>query len=530
MKRYRFLRICIVMCCVNLGTLSAQEFTPAGNTFFSDILTAEKVNPFNYLYLPVKNYTETGLFYTAEGGDFKDARIPSQMQDFGLQTQGIFKNESGILFYGDLSITKSYYKNLKWNLSYQLPENGLMEDPHYFGVARPGNWSNQDYDINGGIVFPINNKWHALAEVNYHLFNKYRNDRDPRDQITFNELVFNAGLNYQITPSQYLSLKAIYGATDVSNKTNYTNSGNDSPKNYRQYIKWITGYGSFSNPFWTSTMRNYHQAGITLGYTLENEIYTINIDVGYLQKKQDTYKKNNVVNKHKEEEFFAEYEPKTYSLDALLLKKQTENSHLKLQFSGLHTKAGNTLTNKGGQSYSASVTKANLIFGYLKTKQEKSRTDLGLGLGFTNSKQKDVLEQSRLEFSFLQPKIYAMKRYKISPNLDFLPKISGQVNISLNHQFNYPNASYFDSIEDKDFFGLTQKLFYEEVTLPNSELFSASNWQTSIDLGFNFNSFKNLDTYFTIGGGYQESFNNLQYFDNITPNRWTVSASLKVYY
>ncbi|WBL21349.1 DUF6850 family outer membrane beta-barrel protein [Zunongwangia sp. HRR-M8] len=518
------------MCCVNIGWLNAQEFTPAGNTFFSDILTAEKINPFNFLYLPVKNYTETGLFYTAEGGDFRDARIPSQMQNFGLQTNGIYKNESGILFYGDLSITKSYYKNLKWNLSYQLPENGFMEDPHYFGVARPGNWSNQDYDINGGIVFPIKDKWHALAEVNYHLFNKYRNDRDPRDKITFNELVFNAGLNYQITASQYVSLKGSYGATDISNKTNYTISSNDSPKNYRQYIKWITGYGSFSNAFWTSTMRNYHQAGITLGYTLENEIYTINIDVGYLQKKQDTYKNANVNNKHNEKDFFAEYKPKTYSLDALVLKKQTENSHLKLQFSGLHTKAGNTLTNQGGQSYSASITKVNLLFGYLETKQGKSVTDLGLGFGYRNSEQKDVLEQSRLNFSFVKPEFYAMKRIKINPNLDFLPKVSGQVNISLNHQFNYPNASYFNSIQDKDFFGLTQKLFYEEVTLPNSELFSASNWQSSIDLGLNLKSIQNLDTYFSIKGSYQESFNNLQYFNNTTPNRWTVSASLKVYY
>ncbi|MBW2960537.1 DUF6850 family outer membrane beta-barrel protein [Mesonia aestuariivivens] len=530
MKRYRFLLLCIAICCVNLGTLSAQEFTPAGNTFFTDIISAERVNPFNYLYLPVKNYTETGLFYTAEGGDFKDTRIPSQMQDFGLQTNGIYQNENGILFYGDLSITKSYYKNLKWNLSYQLPENGLMEDPHYFGVARPGNWSNQDYNINGGILFPINDKWNALAEVNYHLFNKYRNDRDPRDQITFNELAFHAGLNYQITPSQYVSLQGKYGATDITNKTNFTVGSNDSPKNYQQAVKWLVGYGSFNNPFWESTMRNYHQIGVSVGYTLKNEIYNINIDVSYLQKKQDTYKKNNVVNKHNEKEFFAEYEPKTYSLDALLLKKQNENSHLKLQFSGLHTKAGNTLTNKGGQSYSASVTEANLLFGYLKTQQEKSITDLGLGLGFTNSKQQDVLEQSRLEFSFLKPKIYAMKRYKISPNLDFLPKVSGQVNISLNHQFNYPNASYFNSIEDKDFFGLTQKLFYEEVTLPNSELFSASNWQSTIDLGVNLKSIQNLDTYFNISGTYNQTFNQLQYFEKSTPNRWIFSASLKVYY
>ncbi|WP_417886629.1 DUF6850 family outer membrane beta-barrel protein [Zunongwangia sp.] len=529
MNRYRFLLLGIAIFTINIVALKAQEFTPGGNTFFTDIITAKRGNPFNYLYLPVKNYTETGLFYTAEGGDFRDARIPSQMQDFGLQTQGIFKNESGILFYGNLSITKSYYKNLKWNLSYQLPENALMEDPHYFGVARPGNWSNQDYDINGGIVFPINDKWHALAEVKYHLFNKYRNDRDPRDKITFNELVFNAGFNYQINQSQYLNIKGTYGATDITNRPSFNVDSNNTPRYYRQHIKWLIGYGSFTNPFFEHTMRNYHQAGVSIGYLLDNQNYNVSVNIGYLQKQQDTYKNGNVNNKHKEKEFFAEYKPKTYSLDALVLKKQTENSHLKLQFSGLNTKAENVLTNKGGKSYSTSLTEASLLFGYLKIAQNKPIIDLGVGVEYTNSNQKDVLEQSRLEFSFLKPKFYAMKRFKLTSVLDFLPRISGQANISLQQINNYPSLQ-FNNIDDSDFFGLTRKLFYEEVTQPNAEFFGVSNWQTNIDLGFNFKSFKNLDTYFTIGGAYQESFDNLQNWNNATPNRWNFSASLKVYY
>lgn len=528
MVRYRLILVILVVW--YLPQLTAQNFTPAGNIFFADVLEKAGVNPSNYLYLPVKNYTKTGIFYTVEGGDLSDTRIPSQMQDFGLETEGVFKNDNGVIYFGNLSIAKSYYKNLKWNLSYQLPEYGLMEDPHYFGVSRPGNWSNQDYDINGGVLFPIADRWHVLAEVNYHLFNKFRNDRDPRSEIKYNQLIFHAGLTYQVSDTDHLKIKGNYGAADITNEIDFNNIDNDIPKNYTKYVKWLIGYGTFSNPFENSTMRNYHQVGLSIGYARKTTDYDILLDIDYLRKKYDTYKENNQEIKHQEKDFFSEYTPKTYSLHALVLKKQTENSHLKLQFSGDYTTAENRLQNKGGKSYSSSLAEMNMVMGYLKTDQSKPITDIGLGLGYTRSEQQDAVEQSQLKFSYLQPNFYILKRFKLSPDLAFLPKLASQVNLSIQYENLYPDTSYLDNIDDRDFYGLTRKLFYEEVTLPNAELFAASNWQTSIDLGFNFKSFQNLDTYFNVAGSYQQSFEQLDHFETETPHRWMVSASLKVYY
>ena len=41
-----------------------------------------------------------------------------------------------------------YQRNKAWNLSEtEVQANGLMPDPHYFGVSRPAPWVNQQYNI-----------------------------------------------------------------------------------------------------------------------------------------------------------------------------------------------------------------------------------------------------------------------------------------------------------------------------------------------------------------------------------------------
>lgn len=531
MKRYFFL---IGLGLIYVGGFSQETqtlYSPINNMFFEDLLKEMSENPANYEYVPIGNYTASNLFYRYETGSLKQGGIPESIQRFGIETKGIYRDSANRLFFGDLSIEKSYYDDLKWNLSYQLPENGLMSDPHYFGVSKGAKWNNQDFDISGGMIQPLGKKWSFLIKANYHLFNKYRTDFDPRPKITFNDLEFLGGFSYLINNKHHIKLNGVYGSTDVSNDVDFSNNDKNIPYNYDIYIKWIAGYGSLVSPFKSNTQRKFTQTGYNLGYSYISEKNKFFADFSYREKEQITYRSASVENEDDPAEYFATYSPQTMDFSLIGLHTINERNLLKLSMNTHIFSGDNFITSKGGKSYSAE--EKNINFNLALLNQDSNgitNIDTGIKGEWLQVKQQDILAATISDITNLNLGAYFLKSYKVKENLRINP--FGEISFSYNYSSDFINGSqdYLSNISENDYAGLALKAFYDEVIYPDVELLSTNRINISTGVSVNFLSAGNLNSLFRLEAGIKKPLEELDNFEESKPHRLYGSTSLTIYY
>ena len=503
---------------------------PVTQIFMQSVVEDLNNFPLNYQYYAVKDYTASSLYFKTEDGNYKDGRAPETINNFGLNTQGVYRNKKGVIFFGDISIEKIYYKNLKWNLSYQLPENGIMEDPHYFGVSKGGDWNNQHYNLNGGFIIPVNSKISLLVNAKYQLYNKYRVDLDPRAQITYNTLNLNVGLGYSINARHHLKASLLYGYTHVDNAITFSNNFQNSPVNYDIYVKWLSGYGSFSSPFKNSTQRRMKHYITTLGYSFTTEKLTVLADVKYEKNNQITYRNNNVQDVKDRGNYFATYEPYTIEFNSVFLYKKSELKHLKFNIRGYSKSGDNYLESKQGKSYSVSEKNVLFSLAYLKFKNNKDYWDMGISTEVNSANQFDALATTTSNYTNLEISNYLLRSFPISNTVAISPYLKSAVRFNLSNKFIQGNKQYLESIEENDFPGLAQRDFYSEVIIPNNELFTASelNLNTGASIQVKTNQVYNLSI--NIQGGLLLPLQEINNFASSNLNRFEGLLGLTITY
>ena len=503
-------------------------YNPVNQFFAKRLFEAYQANATNLAHLPLKDFTASSIFLNHDEGTFQDGRTPENITEFGVHTSGLYRSKNNLLFFGNLSFKKSYYKNLKWNLSYQLPYRGLMQDPHYFGVSKGASWNNQNYDLNGGMLLPLNSKLNLLLETDYHLFNKYRTNLDPRAQLTSNALNFKAGLSYQVHPAHALNASFNYGYQHIDNDINYSNREQNIPANYDIYVKWISGLGSTSSPFNNTTKRRSTNYQARIGHLYKTNALQIATDFNYKKTELITYRNNGVEDTDDPSEYFATYTPKTYELRSTALLHLNTEKKMLLELNAVHTTADNFWQSKGGKTYAAATTSAKGSFHMLRSNSKNDFWDYGGDLEWWHVDQNDALAATSLEYTYLEIGGYLLRSFELSNQTALAPYIKPNLQLNLNSAYFQGNAGDLIDLAENDFAGLTQKALYDEVIHPNAEYYGINKAGITLGLQSKFNQAKDYQLNWDLQGSFYAPLESTLYFKN--ENRFSFSTSLTLSY
>ena len=531
MKRYFLLVFFLSATIICSGQqLNDNIKNPATQIFMQSLVEDLNRFPLNYQYCSIKDYTVSSLYFKTEDGNYKDGRTPQTVNDFGLKTQGMYHNKKNVFFFGDISIAKSYYKNLKWNLSYQLPKNGLMEDPHYFGVSKGSSWNNQRYDLKGGFIVPISTKISLLVKSEYCLFNKYRVELDPRAKISFNNLNFNIGLSYDIGKKHHLKVSLLYGYTHIYNDIKFSNNNKNIPANYDIYVKWLSGYGSLSSLFKKSTQRRMKHYKGNLGYAFTTDILTIMADFQYERNDQITYRNNNVIEENNRDNYFAIYNTDIIGTTVLGIYEMSGSDLLKFKVRHHSEKGENYWEFKSGKSYSSLEKNLSLSFAYLKFSSSHKYWDMGISTVFRSVGQLDALATTTSDHTNLDIKNYVLHSFPVSSSLIFSPYLKSMLRFNIDNKYIQGNEQYLETLEENDFAGYTQGDYYNEVIIPNSELYSTNQLNFDLGITIQIKTKQNYSLSTKIQGGVSLPLQKLKNFTSSSPDRFVGSASLTIGY
>lgn len=507
------------------------QFHASPRNFFKDLLSIARKNSENYLYLPIENYTSSSLYGQYINGKFKQGVAPESSYLVGVAADGIYRNKKKFLFFGSLKVEKIYQKNVRWNLSYAQPKDGLMPDPHYLAVSKEGNWNNQQYFINGGVFIPLIRKLNLLLKTDYHLHKNYRAKYDPRPKITYNQLAFHSGLNYDLSKKNHLKIGAVYGYTHIDNDIIFSNRSKDTPVHYPIYIKWIAGYGSHIYPFKEDIMRRFTRRGFNLGYAYTGVKNLVLIDYSYLKKKQISYKSRNINDYNDPSVYFGIYNPRIQSFNLTEIHHFQDRRLLKIDMESHYFKGNNFLQAKQGKNFMASVKQASINLSYFRQLTEGYIPFiLGMGTKIKQVKQQDALSKTLSDIENISINFHASKSFHISKKWSISPFFSTGLSYNVHSKFINGQKNYLAHIAKDDYSGLTLRDYYRQVIYPDNEWFSSNKMNESIGTIFRFISSKKWQTFLRIEAGLNHPLEKLQYFEDDKPNRFNLRFSLNVYY
>ncbi len=526
MKRFSLL---LLLCLAFRVTAQNSVNSPVSNQFFTEVLKNYSINPVSMAEVPLKDFTASTLYYNFEEGRLKQGGEPTAIHDFGLKTEGIFRKENGVLFFGDLLVKKTYYRDLAWNLSYMMPEKGIMPDPHYFGVSKPGNWSNQHYELSGGIVVPIKDRWNFALATSYRLFNKYRVDLDPRPKLTYNNLKIGANIGYDFTVNHSLNIGYAYHYEDIANAISYSNKYYNVPVNYDIYVKWIAGYGSLINAFNNSIKRKNNAHHLSMGYTFQRGNDRLLVTANLERKEQLTYRENLDTTEDIESSYFGTYKPLEFNLRIMGLKNLGKGNHIKGEYMYTNRGGDNFLFSKSGKTYSATLTEHKLSFSQIQ-QDTNSLTDheFGMELSYWETSQRDALAVTRSNLKNIEVELYGQKVIYKNQKIRIRPHFKTCLMFNFEENLENENSQYLENIDEYDYMGFSLRNYYNQVITPDHQLFSTSRLKIEAGSYIDFIGNENIRTLFNLKVGYFSAIEDVNYFGS--SNRISTSLSLILNY
>lgn len=531
MKRQYIFLLITLLCKISLFAQdSIQRFTVYNNRFFESLADKGIEEAFNIANVPVENYTASSFSYSFEDGALKQGGEPEAITSMGLKTTGIYKSENGTVFFGRFSIDKSYYSNLKWNLSYNNPHRGRMADPHYFAVSKGSKWSNQEYNVQGGALFPLSKRFKLLAKADYTLFNKYRTEYDPKPEITYNELILNAGLEYTLKPKNHFKFGGKFGYADVNNSITYINSNVAYPANYDIYIKWIAGYGTMTSPFKNNLEKDISEYGFYAGYSFTGNKVIWNTAIKYSNKAYRTYRNFDVNDKEDRSNYFADFNTDRIDVNASAIYFYSRNNLFKFNLAYRELEGENYWFTKAGKTYSASEQEFSLDVSFLKLKNQFTNWDVNTSLGVYTIEQIDALAQTTSRYTNMEAGLSIQKSILQGRTITILPFITMSGRFNMDSYFINGNKDYLENILETDYAGLTQKTFYEEVVYPDYALYSSNSLYTSLGTNVGFKLSEKLDGMIVAKGGIEHLITQTTYFNEAEANRYNLLLTFKVFY
>lgn len=422
--------------------------------------------PIVYTNSYIKDFTFTELSYEYRHNEFARTQTADEINTFQFLAQGHFTTKSKWKFFGDLSIRKKEEKNLGWILSDERTEEQEVIIPHYFFVPRKGDWTSQQYDINGGFSKEITNKISLAAKANFNA-GKYSRNVDPRPQIISRKLTGELQLGYQLTERQKFFVLTNYATTDKDFSYIYKDKHLNFESNPDTYLRFNTGYGRIVNYFksnYNNTTRFLYKDITTklgFGYTFSTK--NSNFTALYYNQKSNNNFYTNVFGTEDQVRF--KYETTTNHAELFALYKWNQKE-IKSTFKYDNSTSINYDVQSNGHNYKSALNTINWLTSISKNTNTKIDYLFGLNVNYQQNNYNDVLATSNMRINSLNTGIFGSKDFAFATS-----KINATVN--LNMYFALPSE-----LDYNDTSGGTNSAFFNEVIVHDYAI-STTNYLSS---------------------------------------------------
>lgn len=370
------------------------------NIFFNSFQTQLWKNPLFYTEQQFKDYTFTQINFSQNNSNLKRVQSAEKTNRYAFTTEGIFNLNSRSRFFGDVSFSKYYEKEIGYSFSSERTDDQNVLSPNYFYAPKKGNWEHQQYWLQGGFSHHFENN----IVMSVKLFGDYKKSFrtiDPRPQIVYAHYGGELTFGYKIK-SHIVTFSSLLSRKKENTSIIYMDDYKNAPVYTETFTRFSTGYGrtTFDNSY-TNHIDLFTDKGFGMGYQFSKEKWNINSTYRYNKTMTDFYGKDGNGNVYLDEQYirykyrtinhtvavngFFKGQTKNYFAELLLKKQQGDN------FSVLEQ----------GQNYRMNIDKVSFNSGIIKVKNGITSYCFEAGANASQQKYIDLLGSTHKELTDL---------------------------------------------------------------------------------------------------------------------------------
>jgi hypothetical protein len=426
----------------------------------------------------IKNFTHTQVYFKYNANEFARKQTASKTETYGFSTEGLFSFRKDLKVFGNLTVEKIKEDKVPYTLSEERTDDVEVIMPHYFFVPLGGDWTNQKYLVNAGVIKKFFNTLTLSLKANFDA-EKYNRTLDPRPEIINRRLGGELQLGYS-----FLNHHQVFGLMGLSQLKKdysyyYSNSYLNTIVAPDTYLRFNDGYGRsinhpLSNTYLSSKTFFYRtnspKFGGGYGYSKSNTLFSASY---YFQ--QDM--RNMYFNKYATEQNKRyQYRVRTHNAEIFFQTKKNNNKYQSVlsynRSKGLNYDVANL-----GSHYRNSLQKFSFKLSVLNSVDNFNKYNFGVYGDYNQNKYQDNLV-------FIYTKVNSLNVGAFA-NKDFPVGKKDKINAGVDLKTYFPIST---NIEYNNVTGISPATFINEVIFYDH----AVNTTNHLNSGFSFQYIKEL--------------------------------------
>lgn len=430
--------------------------------------------PINYTNRYIKDFTFTEISYEYQKNEFARTQIANEINTYKFLAQGHYTTNSNWKIFGNLSLKKIDEKDLGWVLSDDRSEEQEVITPHYFFVPRKANWTNQQYQISGGISKDITSKLSFASKLNYETA-KYSRNLDPRPQIISRKIGGEIQLGYLLKEHHKIFALADYNRSDKDFSYLYKDKHSNVEATPDTYLRFNTGYGRiinyFKSDYYNSTRFLYKETQNKLGLGYNFNSKNTSLTALYYNQKSNNIFYTSIFSTEDRERLTLETTTNHIEFFALHQWNQKEiKSTLKYDKSN----GRNFDVKNNGYNYKNSLNAINWLTSVSKKTGSHIDYLFGFDLLYQQNEYHDVMATTDIAINSLNTGIFASKDFAFQ-------KSKLNTTVSFNMYFPLPSKlEYYDTS------GGTNARFFDEVIIHDYAVSTTNYFAPALRLEYSY--------------------------------------------
>ncbi|MBS7332783.1 MAG: hypothetical protein KIG88_04220 [Weeksellaceae bacterium] len=405
--------------------------------------------PITYANQNVKDFTHTEVYFKFKKNEFARKQTAAETTRYGFKTHGLYNVNPDLKIFGNIDLQKYNEKNLAYTLDDTRTDDIEVLHPQYYFVPRASDWSNQQYDINAGIIKNFGG-FNLAAKAGLYA-NKLARQVDPRPEISNRKLSGEIQAGYTLGAHQLFVL-AGYGRKDKDYNYYYSNSQLNNIAYPETYMRFNSGFGRVVNRPYLNygagyfSRTTYKKAGAGYNLNLENTLITAH----YI------YQKNleNWFDDEFENDKFKRFQYQTISYQGgVKLRQNIDGKVLRSSLSGYKTTSKNYDIKSLGTNYMNRQRNATFDVNLLNQNDKQFvKYHIGAFAAYNQNRYMDQLGYVDQKINSLTAGIYANKDIDSKNQAKFNVGVGFNYYTALKNELNFLNLS-----------GATDNVFFKEV-------------------------------------------------------------------
>lgn len=419
------------------------------NSFYNDIGVQLFETPLFFTSHNLSDFTQTQIDFEQKLMPFKRVQTAEKATKYSFSTHGIFNIKPRLRLFGNFIYNQIREDGLGYNLTTERTENQNVLSPNYFFAPKKGNWEIQNYNLNGGASYQLENNILLGATVFYINSKNYRKI-DPRPQVALSKYGGELHGGYVYKDHR------VFGSVGMSKKTetgdiDYVDDTQNAPAYPETFTTFSSGYGRVVfNSSYNKYIYNTIDKNFGLGYQFQNERNSLGVTYKFNKSMEDLYRKDANGNVYIQKDL-KQYRYRFYSNTAKLnYYHDGASKDYKLQLEYSAGQGDNFSVAENGQNYRMNLDRLQLSSGIIKKENDRVIYNFELIGAYAKHKYIDLLGNTNKKLNTLEIQavfnkdLFVNEKNKL--NLEFGVNYYVALNEDLVYVPTSSNTSFADNV------------------------------------------------------------------------------------